>query len=411
MANALKHRDYRVFFTGSMFSRIGEDMQEVAEDWLVYVMTGSPFLLGLVAFCKGPSRVLLAPVFGAIADRLDRKKIMICTYLFQMVLVLTYGSLVASELIAFWHVLILAILDGLVAPLNRVTRQTVIPDLVPKDSLVSAISLNSVGNNACQVIGPLVGGLLIVWLGIAAVFFINAMGFFGIILSLLSIALPRRVRERGNLNILNIRKDVIEGARYIWNNALLLEVMSIQLFSFFLALPFNRFFPVYAKEILNIGPTGLGLLRGSFAAGNVLGGMGLIAFGGVKNHRGLLRAASLALTVCLVLFSHSFWLPLSIASLVLTGVATMVFRSIGLSVIHLNVPDEFRGRAMGLYNMELGFRSVGALLLGAVGSVVGIPAAVAAGSALFGLISFLAPYYQEYRARRAEGLRLYDPDE
>src|SRR5499426_261866 len=189
MANALKHRDYRVFFTGSMFSRIGEDMQEVAEDWLVYVMTGSPFLLGLVAFCKGPSRVLLAPVFGAVADRLDRKKIMISTYLFQMVLVLTYGSLVASEFIAFWHILILAILDGLVAPLNRVTRQTVIPDLVPKDSLVSAISINSVGNNACQVIGPLVGGLLIVWLGIAAIFFINAVGFCGIILSLLSIAL------------------------------------------------------------------------------------------------------------------------------------------------------------------------------------------------------------------------------
>ena len=408
MANALKHRDYRVFFTGSMFSRIGEDMQEVAEDWLVYVMTGSPFFLGLVAFCKGPSRVLLAPVFGAVADRLDRKKIMISTYLFQMVLVLTYGSLVASELIAFWHILILAILDGLIAPLNRVTRQTVIPDLVPKDSLVSAISINSVGNNACQVIGPLVGGLLIVWLGIAAIFFINAVGFCGIILSLLSIALPRRARERAAMNI---RKDIIEGARYIWNHALLLEVMSIQLFSFFLALPFNRFFPVYAKQILNIGPTGLGLLRGSFAAGNVLGGMGLIFFGGLKNHLGLLRAASFALTVCLVLFSHSFWVPLSLASLVLTGIATMVFRSIGLSVIHLNVPDEFRGRAMGLYNMELGFRSVGALLLGAVGTVAGIPAAVAAGSALFGLISFLAPYYQEYRARRAEGLGLYGPHE
>jgi MFS family permease len=408
MSNALTHRDYRVFFTGSMVTRIGEDMQEVAEDWLVFVMTGSPFLLGLVAFCKGPSRVLLAPIFGAVADRVDRKRILIGVYLFQAVLALSYGCLVATKLIAFWHIVILAVLDGLVAPLSRVTRQTVIPELVPKESLVSAISINSVGNNACQVIGPLVGGLLIVWLGIGAVFFINAVGFCGIIISLLSIKLPRRINKSADFNV---RKDVIEGAHFIWNQPLVLEVMAIQLFSFFLALPFNRFFPVYAKEILNIGPTGLGLLRGSFAAGNVLGGMGLILFGGMKNQAALLRTASLGLSMCLILFSHSFWLPLSVISLILTGVATMIFRSIGLSVIHLNIPNEFRGRVMGLYHMELGFRSLGALLLGSLGSIAGVPLAVATGSALFGLISLLSPLYKNYRSKQAQVAWLSKPDE
>jgi MFS family permease len=408
MSNALTHRDYRVFFTGSMVTRLGEDMQEVAEDWLVFVMTGSPFLLGLVAFCKGPSRVLLAPIFGAVADRVDRKKILIGVYLFQAMLALSYGCLVATKLIAFWHIVILAVLDGLVAPLSRVTRQTVIPELVPKENLVSAISINSVGNNACQVIGPLVGGLLIVWLGTGAVFFINAVGFCGIIISLLSIKLPRRINKSADFNV---RKDVIEGAHFIWNQPLVLEVMAIQLFSFFLALPFNRFFPVYAKEILNIGPTGLGLLRGSFAAGNVLGGMGLILFGGVKNQAALLRTASLGLSVCLILFSHSFWLPLSVISLILTGVATMIFRSIGLSVIHLNVPNEFRGRVMGLYHMELGFRSLGALLLGSLGSIAGVPVAVATGSALFGLISLLSPFYKNYRSKQAQVAWLSKPDD
>ncbi|TMA93396.1 MAG: MFS transporter [Deltaproteobacteria bacterium] len=408
MSNALTHRDYRVFFTGSMVTRLGEDMQEVAEDWLVFVMTGSPFLLGLVAFCKGPSRVLLAPIFGAVADRVDRKKILIGVYLFQAVLALSYGCLVATKLIAFWHIVILAVLDGLVAPLSRVTRQTVIPELVPKQSLVSAISINSVGNNACQVIGPLVGGLLIVWLGIGAVFFINAVGFCGIIISLLSIKLPQRINKSADFNV---RKDIIEGAHFIRNQPLVLEVMAIQLFSFFLALPFNRFFPVYAKEILNIGPTGLGLLRGSFAAGNVLGGMGLILFGGVKNQAALLRMASLGLSMCLILFSHSFWLPLSVISLILTGVATMIFRSIGLSVIHLNIPNEFRGRVMGLYHMELGFRSLGALLLGSLGSIAGVPVAVATGSALFGLISLLSPLYKNYRSKQAQVAWLSKPDD
>jgi hypothetical protein len=241
--------------------------------------------------------------------------------------------------------------------------------------------------------------VLIVWLGTEAVFFINAVGFCGIILSLLSIKLPRRISEGTNLDV---RKDIMEGAHFVWNQPMILEVMAIQLFSFFLALPFNRFFPVYAKEILNIGPTGLGLLRGSFAAGNVLGGMGLIFFGGVKNQIRLLRTASLGLCMCLILFSHSFWLPLSVISLILTGVATMIFRSTGLSLIHLNIPNEFRGRVMGLYHMELGFRSLGALLLGSLGSIAGVPVAVATGSALFGLISLLSPFYKKYRSKQAQ---------
>ena len=389
MTNALRHRDFRVFFTGSMVTRIGEDMQEVAEDWLVFIMTGSPFLLGLVAFCKGPSRVVLAPIFGAVADRADRKKILIGVYIFQMTLASVYGLLVGTKVIAFWHIIVLAILDGLVAPLSRVTRQTVIPDLVPQESLVSAISTNSVGNNACQVVGPVLGGMLIVWLGIEAIFFINAVGFCAIIFSLLSIKLPRRSGERKRLNI---RNDIVAGARFMWNQPVILEVMSIQLFSFFLALPFNRFFPVYAKDILNIGPTGLGLLRGSFAVGNVFGGVGLMFFSVAKNQLRLLRTTAFALPLCLIVFAYSTWLPLSVAALVATGVVTMIFRSTGLSVIQLNVPNEFRGRAMGLYHMELGFRSLGALMLGSVGSFAGVPVAIAAGSAMFALISLLGLY-------------------
>ena len=403
MSNALRHRNYRVFFIGSIVSRIGDDMQEVAEDWLVFVMTGSPFLLGLVAFCKGPSRVLLAPIFGAVVDRVDRRKILIGVNIFQMVLAAVYGYLVMTKLIAFWQIVVLAILDGLVAPLNRVTRQTVIPELVPQDSLVSAISINSVGNNSSQVLGPVLGGILIAWWGIEAVFLINAISFFAILLSLFFMELPQR---GGDQRLLNIRNEIAEGARFLWNQPLILEVMSIQLFSFFLALPFNRFFPVYAKNILNIGPTGLGLLRGCFAAGSVVGGMGLILFGAVKNQLRLLRVASLGMTVCLIVFAYSYWVPLSVFALVLIGVATMIFRSTGLSVIHLNVPNEFRGRAMGIYHMELGFRSLGALILGSIGSVAGVPFAIAAGSACFGLISLLSPYYRSHFDRRSQALPL-----
>jgi hypothetical protein len=143
---------------------------------------------------------------------------------------------------------------------------------------------------------------------------------------------------------------------------------------------------------LNIGPTGLGLLRGSFAVGNVIGGMGMMFFSVAKNQLRLLRTTAFALPLCLIVFAYSTWLPLSVAALVATGVVTMIFRSTGLSVIQLNVPNEFRGRAMGLYHMELGFRSLGALMLGSVGSFAGVPVAIAAGSAMFALISLLGLY-------------------
>ncbi len=396
MANALKYRDYRVFWIGSMVSRNGEDMQEMAEDWLVFVMTGSPFLLGLVAFCKGPSRMLLAPIFGAVIDRVDRKKILIGVYLFQLASALVYGTLVATGAIAFWQILILATLDGLVAPLSRVTRQTVIPNLVPKESLVSAISLNSVGNNTCQVIAPLLGGLLIISLGTASVFFINAFSFLAIIASLITVRLPERENIIGGLNI---RKDVSEGFRFVWHHPLILEVMTIQFFSFFFAMPFNRFFPVYAKDILHIGPTGLGLLKGSYAAGNVLGGIGLISFSGIKNQLALLRGSALVFTVVLIGFALASWLPLSLSLLIVIGAANMVFRATALSVIHLNVSDEFRGRLMGLHHMELGFRSVGALLVGSLASMVGIPLAITAGTTIFGLFCILTPYYKSYQKK------------
>jgi hypothetical protein len=262
--------------------------------------------------------------------------------------------------------------------------------------MVSAISLNSVGNNTCQVIAPLLGGLVILSLGTAAVFFINAFCLLAIIGSLVTIQLPGRENVVGAMNI---RKDIREGIRFVWHHSLIMEVMTIQFFSFFFAMPFNRFFPVYAKNILNIGPTGLGLLKGSFAAGNVLGGIGLISFSGLKNQLALLRGSSVTLTVVLIGFALSSRLTLSLTFLVLTGVANMLFRATALSVIHLNVPDEFRGRLMGLHHMELGFRSIGALLVGSLASFVGMPIAIAAGTSIFGVLSVVTPYYKDYRRK------------
>lgn len=360
-------------------------MQEVAEDWLVFVLTGSPFLLGVVSFCKAPSRILLAPVFGAIIDRIDRKRILIGMYAFQLVLTLVFAFLVTTKIIQFWHIVVLGILDGVVAPLIRVTRQTVVPDLVPRESLINAISLNSVGNRSSHVIGPFLGGILIAWIGIEWVFYINAISFAALIICFTALKIPAK---RGELGRLDIRRDIGEGLRFIRNNPPILDMMTMQCICFLFAFPFSRLFPVYAKEILMIGPTGLGLLKGCFAGGSVLGGLGLISFREVKDKERLLKVTALAMTLSLILFSHAFWLPLSLTCLVLIGITAMVFQTTALSVIQLTVPDQFRGRVMGLYNLAAGFRSVGGLLYGSSASLIGTPITVAMGGAIFGLISY-----------------------
>lgn len=390
MSNAFKYRDYRLLWGGSFISNLGDAMQEVAEDWLILTMTGSPFLLGLISFCKAPSRMLLGPMFGVIIDRVNRKNVMIAVAVFQMVLALAFGILVTTKLIQFWHIVVIAILGGLVLPLVRVTRQTVIPDLVPRKSLLNAISLNSVGNHSSQVIGPLVGGLLIAWFGIDGVFYINALSFGAIIVSVIMMRLPPG--KVGGVEGLKMGKEIGEGMDFVKRSPVVFDAMMMQFFSFLLLSPFTRLLPIYAKDILAIGPTGLGLLRGFYAGGSILGGLGLMKFGKVKNKEILWKVASALMTFSLIAFSHLSWLPLSSTCLVIIGISTMIFRATSLSVIQLNVPDQFRGRVMGLYNLEAGFRSIGGLLYGSSASLLGTPITVALGGGMFGLVT-LANFY------------------
>ncbi|MDP6561081.1 MAG: MFS transporter, partial [Candidatus Binatia bacterium] len=334
MANALRFRDYRLLWVGSLISNIGEGMKEVAEDWLVFVMTGSPFYLGLVSFCKGPTRLLLGPVFGVMVDRLDRKKVMITAQAFHLSITLVYAILVATHTIQFWHILILAVLDGFVLPVVRITRQTLVPDLVPRESLLSALSLHTVGAHASHVIGPLFGGVLIVWIGVDGVLFLISLSFFAVIIGVWLLHLSRKEGELPGLKLL---EEISKGLSFVKGNPTVLHAMAFQFFCFFLVLPFTRLLPVYAKNILHIGPTGLGLLRGCLAGGSVLGGLGIASFGDRKNKERIIFICSIFITLSLLLFAQAFWLPLSLLLLASIGISSTVFRVHALSLIQLNV--------------------------------------------------------------------------
>jgi len=394
MNNAFKYRDYRHLWMGSVVSNIGDHMQEVAEDWLILEITGSPLVLGVVSFCKAPSRMILAPLFGVMVDRLNRKTLLAVVTWLQLSLALVYGILVTTRVVRVWHIVMIAVFSGVLAPIMRITRQTVIPDLVPRESLLSAISLNSVGNNTSQVIGPLLGGLCIAAAGVDGVFYVNALSYFAIIISLTIMKFPG---QKAALSNLSIRQHLLEGLRFVRSRPVLLDTMSMQFVSFLFALPFNRLLPVYAREIFNIGPSGLGLMRGCFAAGNVVAGLGLSIRTEVRSKNRVLLLASLAMAITMVFFSHSFWFPMSLFWLFMTGASSMVFRSTALSIIQLDVTDEFRGRVMGLYNLEAGFRSFGALFYGASASWIGSPLTVGLGGGIFGLLAMAMRYYRKSR--------------
>ena len=207
-------------------------------------------------------------------------------------------------------------------------------------------------------------------------------------------------QKKWTLPELNIGREIGEGLRFIKESPAVLNAMMLQFFSFLFVLPFNRLLPVYAKEILEIGPSGLGLLRGCFAGGNVLGGIGLVSFGERESKRRLLVVSSILITVFLILFSHASWLPLSLVLLAAVGMSSMIFRVTALSVIQLNVPDQFRGRVMGLYNLESGFRSLGGLLYGSLASLIGTPATIATGGTVFGILSLSTRWYRSRGQQR-----------
>jgi len=373
---ALRHRNYQLFFSGQLISLIGTWMDQVAESWLVYRLTGSALLLGTVAFSSQIPVFLLAPIGGAVADRYNRRTILVVTQSSMMVLAFILAGLTLTHLITVWELMVLAALLGVVNAFDIPARQAFLVDMVSRDDLVNAIALNSSMFNGARVVGPAVAGIVVAAVGEGWCFFANAVSFIAVITGLLMMTMerPRLSIEGSPL------QNIIEGFKFVIHNGPIHTLMILLGLVSFTAMPYAVLMPIFAEDILHGGATALGVLMGCSGLG-ALGGA--IALAMKKSLQGLGRWVAVACTcfgVALIAFSFSRVMWLSALLLIPAGFFVMVQMASSNTLIQSMVPDQLRGRVMAVYSMMfMGMAPFGALVAGSVAHKIGAPWTVAMG--------------------------------
>jgi MFS family permease len=374
---ALRHRNFQLFFAGQLISLTGTWMQSVAQSWLVYRMTGSAALLGLVGFATQLPVFLFAPVGGAIADRHQRHRLIVGTQIVSMVLAFVLAGITLAGVVEVWHIFVLAVALGMVNALDIPTRQSFIVEMVGQRDLINAIALNSSMVNGARIAGPAVAGLLVATVGEGWCFLANAVSYIAVIAGLLAMKVPRRVIHAPQMSA---AARIVEGFQFVARTppirALLLLLGLVSL----MGMPYSVLMPIFADEILDGGARGLGLLMGATGVGALVGALSLAMRRGVFGLARVVAAAAAGFGVFLILFSLSerFWL--SVAILVPAGFCMMVEMAASNTLIQAMSPDALRGRVMAVYSMMfMGMAPFGALLAGTLADRIGAPGTVAIG--------------------------------
>jgi len=399
---ALKHRNFQLFFSGQMVSLVGTWMQSIAEAWLVYRLTGSAALLGLLGFVSQIPIFLLSPAGGLAADRWPRRSVVIATQIASMTLAFILAALTLSGRIKIWEIITLATLLGVVNAFDVPGRQSFLIEMVGRDDLLNAIALNSSMFNLARLVGPAIAGFLVAVVGEGWCFFLNGVSYLAVIAGLLLMRDLNQTQSHDGSAPLEKLREGIRFARHTRPIRALLILIAVVSF---MALPYNVLMPIFAGSILGRGAAGLGWLMGMVGLG-AMGGA--IAIAMRRELRGLGNVAgycAMGLGLFLMLFSFSRWYWLSLLLLIPAGFTMMMhFTSIN-TLIQAMVPDQLRGRVMSLYSMMfLGMAPLGSLLAGYVAKYIGAPPTVAIG----GLASLTAGFFfiRRWPAMRASAREL-----
>jgi MFS family permease len=360
---ALKYRNFKLFLSTQLVSLIGNYIQTVAQAWLVYRLTGSATLLGLVAFSGQISIFVLAPISGVVADTKSRRGILFITQIAPMVLTLVLAILTLTGRVQVWHVFTIAALLGVINAFDFPVRQAFVAELVTKEDLMSAVTLNSSMINSARTIGPGIGGLLVASVGEGWCFLGNALSYLAVIIGLLMMkraASPTRPARHLRAGI----AEAFNFARHTGPVGALLVLLGL---ISFMGLRYEILMPVYVREMLHGGPTEFGLLMGASGVGAILGSVVLAAFGNVRTLGDWVGFAAAGFGVSLVLLSISHSFALSIAVMLLIGFAMVTLLDASNTLVQRIVPDELRGRIMAIWTMMLsGLAPFGSLVVGFV---------------------------------------------
>jgi MFS family permease len=361
---ALRHRNFRLWFFGQLTSLVGTWMQTIAQNWLVYQLTGSAWDLGLVNFVGAIPLVPLTLHAGAIADRFSKRRIIFLTQAAMMVLAFVLAILCATGTVRLWHVIGLAFLLGAVQAIDTPARQAFVIELVGREDLANAIALNSGTFHGARVIGPAVAGILVATIGVSGAFFLNGASFLAVLgaLFLMDAALIRKAQPD-----IKTGEDLWGGVRYIARNRAPGSIVLLVSLSAFLAMPYYVLVPIFAKEVLGGGAEFYGGLMSAAGVGAVLGSLYAASGGAVRRKGALLTAGSISFPLLLLAFSLSRHYPVSLLVLAAIGFAFVIQNAPANSLLQSLVPDHLRGRVMAIYvSLFLGLLRMGGLVAGMI---------------------------------------------
>ena len=382
---AMRHRNYRIYWIGQIGSLVGAWMQSVAQPWLVLQLGGSPLQLGSVLALMFAPSMILAPIGGVLADRVDKRRTLLVVNAVAMINASILFTLTITGVIEIWHLYVLALSAGFVNAIEMPVRQAFAAELVPQEDLVNAIALNSTSFNLSRVIGPAVAGVVIAAFGVGVVFGINALSYLSVLIGLARLDSTRFRAIVRPERFPSVRASLAEGVRYAFATPTVLWPLVLLGGMAALAMNFQTLLPVYARDDLGLDSGGYGALFAAMGAGSLLGSL-LLAF--TARRRAMFRlvigggAAFLALEVALGLIRS----PIAAFALVVgMGLAAMLMINTINVVIQNSVPDALRGRVMSLYvTVFAGTAPIGGLFAGAIAEAFGAAAGFVLGAALAG---------------------------
>lgn len=384
---AFRHRNYALLWTGQLISLTGTWMQALSLPWLIFTLTGSKLLLGIVAAASMlPSLIVTLPS-GVIADRFSKRRIVIATQTVLMTQALTLAALTFTHTIQVWHIIALAAFAGFANAMDMPTRQAMVVELVGKQDLQNAVALNSSMFQLTRIAGPFVGGVILAVVGPAWCFLINAISYIGAIVGLL---LMKNVRAKKRASRDEpMLKQIAEGFNHVWGNVLMRDMLIMTGITTVFLAPYGIFFPVYALRIFKVGTTGQGIMMACVGLGALAAAMTISSVGHRFEPKTIVFVGAIVAPAGLVAFSLCSSFYAALGCLIAVGVGMMSFMASSNTIMQVAAPAPLVGRVMSLRALVLfGLGAPGAVMMGRLAEVkhVGVQGTVLMG-ALVGLIT------------------------
>ena len=386
--SAFKHRNFRLYFIGQLISFTGTWMTTTAQGWLVYQLTGSKALLGIVAAAASAPMLLFATFGGWIADRYPKRAVVVCTQISSMLLSLAMAALVWTKVVQPWHIIALAVLGGITMAFDMPARQSFVIEMTSREDLMNAISLNSSAFNCARIVGPSVAGLLMAHISIAACFLCDGLSFIPVIAGLLMMRLPKKQNRIASSG--GAIAQALDGFRYVWGHRRVLIILSLFTVVGIFGWSYSVLMPAFAHDVLHLGANGYGLLMAGSGVGALAAALTVASAGHMLPTRTMALGGVWIFSSALVLFAFTRNVYVGVTLLALVGFGLVLYFSTSNTVLQSIVPDEMRGRVMGIWALIFGgMIPLGSLEAGLLADAIGTPTTMAIGALICALAALI----------------------